>query len=72
MAVLKHEFTLRLRDEIYDQTVEMAKKQRRSMTNFIEYVLQEYIAQHQPPARKPEKPCVMPNDIWNDYFGKEK
>ena len=81
MAVLKHEFTMRLSDEVYDQAVEMAKKQRRSMTNFIEFALQEYMAQLQPPGQEEEapsdfqktkKPRSTSFDLWNDYFWKDK
>lgn len=78
MAVLKHGFTLRLSDEVYDQAVEMAKRQKRSMTNFIEYVLQEYFAQHQPSAPEQEAPADFQEfpkstfDFWKDYFWKDK
>ncbi|EOS38932.1 hypothetical protein C808_02249 [Lachnospiraceae bacterium M18-1] len=39
MATNKRVFTLRLPDEVFDKIGILATKERRSMTNYIEYVL---------------------------------
>lgn len=39
MATNKRVFTLRLKDEIFDEIGILATKQHRSMTNYIEYIL---------------------------------
>lgn len=47
MATNKRVFTLRLQDDIFDQIDYLAKEQHRSMTNFIEYVLLQYLNDYQ-------------------------
>ena len=43
MATNKCPFTLRLSDEMYDKIGILAKKEHRSMSNYIEYVLLKHI-----------------------------
>ena len=43
MATNKCPFTLRLSDEMYDKIGILATKERRSMTNYIEYVLIQHL-----------------------------
>lgn len=43
MATNKRVFTLRLSDEVFDKIGELATKEHRSMTNYIEYVLLKHI-----------------------------
>ena len=40
MASNKRVFTLRLSDEVFDKIGALATKQHRSMTNYIEFVLE--------------------------------
>ena len=47
MATNKRVFTLRLQDEVFDKIEYLAKDQHRSMTNFIEYVLLQYLNEYQ-------------------------
>ncbi len=43
MATNKHTFTLRLPDELFDKIGFLATKERRSITNYIEYVLLKHL-----------------------------
>ena len=43
MATNKRVFTLRLSDEVFDKIGILATKERRSMTNYIEYVLVKHL-----------------------------
>lgn len=43
MATNKRVFTLRLSDEVFDQIGQLATKEHRSMTNYIEYVLLKHL-----------------------------
>ena len=43
MATNKRVFTLRLPDEVFDKIGILAKKEHRSMSNYIEYVLLKHI-----------------------------
>ncbi len=43
MATNKRVFTLRLSDEVFEKIGELATKQHRSMTNYIEFVLLEHL-----------------------------
>lgn len=43
MASNKRVFTLRLSDEVFDKIGELATKEHRSITNYIEYVLLQHI-----------------------------
>lgn len=43
MATNKRAFTLRLPDELLDKIGILAEKDRRSMNNYIEYVLQKHL-----------------------------
>ena len=43
MATNKRVVTLRLSDEVFDKIGELATKEHRSMTNYIEYVLLKHI-----------------------------
>lgn len=43
MATNKRVFTLRLPDEVFDKIGILATKERRSMTNYIEYVLIKHL-----------------------------
>ena len=43
MSTNKRVFTLRLSDEVFDKIGELATKEHRSMTNYIEYVLLKHI-----------------------------
>ena len=43
MATNKRVFTLRLSDVVFDKIGELATKEHRSMTNYIEYVLLKHI-----------------------------
>lgn len=43
MASNKRVFTLRLSDEIFDKIGELATKEHRSITNYIEYVLLKHL-----------------------------
>ncbi len=45
MATNKRVFTLRLSDEVFDKIGALASKEHRSMTNYIEYILLEHLAQ---------------------------
>ncbi len=45
MATNKKVFTLRLSDEVFDKIGILATKERRSMTNYIEYVLIQHLEQ---------------------------
>ena len=47
MATNKRVFTLRLQDDVFDKIEYLAKDQHRSMTNFIEYVLLQYLDEYQ-------------------------
>ena len=47
MATNKRVFTLRLQDDVFDKIEYLAKDQHRSMTNFIEYVLLQYLNEYQ-------------------------
>lgn len=47
MATNKRVFTLRLQDDIFDKIEYLAKDQHRSMTNFIEFVLLQYLDEYQ-------------------------
>lgn len=43
MATYRRVFTLRLKEELFDKIQGLADKEHRSMTNYIEYILLEYI-----------------------------
>lgn len=43
MASNKRVFTLRLSDEVFDRIGELAMREHRSMTNYIEYVLLKHL-----------------------------
>ena len=43
MATNKRVLTLRLSDEVFDKIGELATKEHRSMTNYIEYVMLKHI-----------------------------
>lgn len=43
MATNRRVFTLRLPDEVFDKIGQLASKERRSMTNYIELVLIKHI-----------------------------
>ena len=45
MATDKRVFTLRLSDEVFDKIGKLATDDHRSMTNYIEYVLLQHIAE---------------------------
>lgn len=47
MATNKRVFTLRLQDDVFDKIEYLAKDQHRSMTNFIEFVLLQYLDEYQ-------------------------
>jgi predicted transcriptional regulator len=47
MASLKRVFTLRMQDEVFDKLEELAKKEHRSMTNMIEFILMDYLKGHE-------------------------
>ena len=47
MATNKVQTGLRLSEEIYTKTKFLCKKEQRSLNNFIEYVLQKFIAQYE-------------------------
>lgn len=53
MATNKRVFTLRLSDEVFDKIGALATQEHRSMTNYIEFVLLQHIAQ----MEDQEKPC---------------
>ncbi len=43
MASYKRAFTLRLSDEVFDKIGELATREHRSLTNYIEYVLLKHL-----------------------------
>lgn len=45
MATNKRVFTLRLSDEVFEKIGSLATKEHRSMTNYIEYVLLQHLAE---------------------------
>lgn len=45
MATIRHVFTLRLSDEVFHKIGQLASKERRSMTNYIEFVLLNHLAE---------------------------
>ena len=45
MATNKRVFTLRLDDDVFDKIGVLASTQHRSMTNYIEFVLLQHIAE---------------------------
>ena len=45
MATNKRVFTLRLPDEVFDKIGILATREHRSMTNYIEYVLMQHLAE---------------------------
>ena len=47
MATNKRVFTLRLTDPVFDKIETLSKQQHRSMTNFIEYVMLDYLKEHE-------------------------
>lgn len=47
MSTNKRVFTLRLQDDVFDKIEYVAKAQHRSMTNFIEYALLQYLQQYE-------------------------
>ena len=47
MATLKRVFTLRMEDEIFEKIERLAKKEHRSMTNMIEFILLKYLEEHE-------------------------
>lgn len=47
MATNKRVFTLRMEDEIFDKIGILASLQHRSMTNYIEYILLEYLRNYE-------------------------
>ena len=47
MATNKSVFTLRLQDDVFDKIEYLAEEEHRSMTNFIEYVLLQYLNKYQ-------------------------
>ena len=65
MATNKKVFTLRLSDEVFDKIGILATKERRSMTNYIEYVLIHQVQFVLPidPLERGQTPCgtVLPH-----------
>ena len=47
MASNKRVFTLRLSDPVFDKIEALSKQQHRSMTNFIEYVMLDYLKKYE-------------------------
>ena len=47
MSTNKRVFTLRMEDEIFDKIGQLATKEHRSMTNYIEYVLLEHLKKYE-------------------------
>ena len=47
MATNTRVFTLRLQDDVFDKIEYLAEEEHRSMTNFIEYVLLQYLNKYQ-------------------------
>lgn len=47
MATNKRVFTLRLQDDVFDKIEYLAEEEHSSMTNFIEYVLLQYLNKYQ-------------------------
>lgn len=47
MASLKRVFTLRLQDDVFDKLEALAKKQHRSMTNMIEFIMMNYLEKYE-------------------------
>ena len=47
MATNKRVYTLRLQDDVFDKIEYLAEEEHRSMTNFIEYVLLQYLNKYQ-------------------------
>lgn len=45
MATNKRVFTLRLSDEVFDKIGALATKEHRSITNYIEYILLQHLAE---------------------------
>ena len=43
MATSKRVFTLRLSEDVLDKIGKLATKEHRSVTNYIEFVLQQYL-----------------------------
>ena len=43
MATSKREFTLRLSEDVLDKIGKLATKEHRSVTNYIEFVLLQYL-----------------------------
>ena len=58
MATIRRVFTLRLPDEVFDQIGRLASKDRRSMTNYIEVILRNHLAEE---SRKPPAPAPTPS-----------
>ena len=47
MATNKRVFTLRLKDETFDRLEALAKKEHRSATNLIEFILLKYLDEYE-------------------------
>ncbi|MGI6264110.1 MAG: Arc family DNA-binding protein [Acutalibacteraceae bacterium] len=56
MATNKRVFTLRLDDEVFEKIGRLATSEHRSMTNYIEYVLLQHIAQKEGAADEGPRP----------------
>lgn len=58
MATNKRVFTLRLEDEVFDKIGVLATGEHRSLTNYIEYVLLQHIAQ----VEREKGPIITPDE----------
>lgn len=55
MVTYKRAFTLRLHNDVFEKIGELATKNHRSVTNYIELVLLEHIAQQHKPTPQSSK-----------------
>ncbi|MCI8496973.1 MAG: hypothetical protein HFE85_01815 [Clostridiales bacterium] len=47
MATYKRVFTLRMKDEIFDKLGLLATKEHRSLCNYIEYIVLQYLNEYE-------------------------
>lgn len=59
MATNKRAFTLRLNNDVFEKIGALATQEHRSITNYIELVLLEHIAEQEKPEKKASKKALL-------------
>lgn len=59
MATNKRVFTLRLNNDVFEKIGALAAQEHRSITNYIELVLLEHIAEQEKPEKKSPKKTLL-------------